>query len=119
MGDLTKHFSRHEFKCNCEECDQDTADVDLLRLLEKIRANFRAPIKITSANRCPDYNEKVGGSKNSQHLKSRAADIIVIGVDPHLVADWVDETYPDKYGVGKYSNFTHVDSRNVKARWGF
>lgn len=118
MGDLTRHFSRSEFACNCE-CGQDTVDFDLVWLLEAIRDHFKASIKVTSGNRCKAYNERVGGRPNSRHLTSRAADIVVYDVDPHLVADWVDSEYNGKYGIGKYDNFTHVDSRKGPARWGF
>lgn len=118
MGDLSQNFSRHEFECKCG-CGQDTVDAELVSLLEAIRANFMAAITITSANRCEAYNERVGGSKHSQHLLSRAADMVVHGVDPHRVADWVHKNHAGKYGVGKYSTFTHVDSRKGPARWGF
>ncbi|MDB4261575.1 D-Ala-D-Ala carboxypeptidase family metallohydrolase [bacterium] len=119
MGDLSENFSREEFRCNCEECDQDAVDHELINLLEDIRANFGASIKITSGNRCPEYNKAVGGKQNSQHLKSKAADIIVDGVSPHLVAIWASETNPSRYGVGMYDTFTHVDVRSNMARWGF
>lgn len=119
MGDLSRNFSRKEFECNCEECGQDAVDHELISLLEDIRSNFRASITVTSGNRCPAYNKAVGGTKHSQHLTSKAADIIVKDVDPHLVAIWVSEVNPDRYGVGMYDNFTHVDVRSTKARWGF
>ena len=119
MGDLSKNFSRSEFACNCQECDQDAVDYELINLLELIRANFGSSVKITSANRCPEYNKAVGGKANSQHLKSKAADIILDGISPKLVAIWVSENHPGHYGVGKYSTFTHVDVRSNMARWGF
>ena len=118
MGDLSKNFSRSEFECSCS-CGQDTVDAELVNLLEEIRYHFKARITITSANRCEEYNTKVGGKPNSQHLLSKAADIIVHTKDPHAVADWLFKTYPGCYGVGKYDNFTHVDSRLGPARWGF
>jgi len=118
MGDLSKHFSREEFACKCG-CGQDTVDAGLINLLEDIRHNFGAAITITSANRSEEYNKSVGGKLSSQHLLSKAADIIVKGVDPKLVAVWVSETNPGRYGVGMYDTFTHVDVRANMARWGF
>jgi len=114
MGDLSKNFNRSEFACQCH-CGMDTVDAVLLEILQSIRDEF-GPVVITSANRCEAHNDKEGGSKNSQHLKSRAADIKVHSASPDEVAAFVGEKYPNT-GVGVYSTFTHIDSRGVRARW--
>tara|TARA_R110000803_G_C11741603_1_gene291128 strand:- start:124 stop:465 length:342 start_codon:yes stop_codon:yes gene_type:complete len=111
------HFTRSEFKCKCGSCGQDTVDFELLDILERLRVHYGVPITINSGNRCAAYNKKIGGSKNSQHVKSRAADIVVDGVHPHRVYALLDTWYPDSYGMGRYEFFTHIDSRSVKARW--
>lgn len=43
--------------------------------LDKIRAEFRKPIRVNSAFRSPELNTAVGGSKTSAHLRGLAADI--------------------------------------------
>lgn len=118
MGDLTRHFSRREFACR-DGCGFDTVDAELLELLVAVREHFDAPVIITSACRCPQHNQRVGGSAQSQHLLGRAADFVVQGVAPDEVADWLDRTYAGRYGIGRYpkSGFTHVDSRSIPARW--
>lgn len=117
MGDLSDHFSRHEFACKCG-CGMDTVDAELITVLEKVREAFGGKsIKINSSNRCPAHNAKVGGGVASQHLYSRAADIVITGVNPIGVYEWLDSSYPDQYGIGKYNDFTHIDTRGVKARW--
>ena len=113
MGDISKNFDRSEFKCPC--CDQDTVDAELITMLQAIRDNF-GPVVITSANRCEDYNAKVGGSKKSQHLKGRAADIVVRGHTPKEIGDFIEKNFPN-CGLGVYSDFTHIDSRGSRARW--
>lgn len=115
---VSKHFSREEFKCKCGRCDQDTVDVELVTLLERLREWAGEPIIITSGNRCPDHNRAIGGSLRSQHLLSRAADIRVRGKTPKEVQDKFNEWYPYSYGMGSYDSFTHIDTRNSKARWG-
>lgn len=110
---LSEHFDRREFACSCG-CGFDTVDVELLKMLEKIRVYFGSAVKINSACRCADKNKQVGGSKNSQHLFGRAADIVVDGVSPKDVADFA-ESFAD--GLGRYNSFTHIDSRGSKARW--
>lgn len=114
---LSPHFSRHEFKCKCGTCDCSTVDAQLLELLEDIRTHYNAPIRINSAHRCLDHNLSVGGASYSYHLQGKAADIVVAGVSPAVVADYVDNEYPDSLGLGRYSNFTHIDVRDTRARW--
>jgi hypothetical protein len=55
--------------------DQVENLVALGYLLEDIRADYGAPIVVTSAFRTPLVNNKVGGVLNSFHLQGRAADI--------------------------------------------
>lgn len=114
---LSKHFNRSEFKCNCGQCDYDTVDSELIEVLEDIREHFNAPVTITSGNRCPSYNEHVGGSKSSYHVRGRAADIQVSAVSPKIIQNYLLAKYPEQYGIGCYDNFTHIDTRSNKARW--
>lgn len=117
MGDLSNNFDRDEFECSCG-CGFDTVDYELVEVLEDLREHFDAPVTVNSACRCKEHNEAVGGGAKSQHLKGRAADVNVHLVTPLCVQDYLLNKYPDKYGIGKYSSFTHVDSRGTKARWG-
>ena len=117
MGDLSKNFSRSEFTCSCG-CGFDTVDAELLDILQTARDDLGAIFTITSACRCLERNEIVGGAANSQHPKGRAADIQVKGITPTKVHEYFFNKYPDKYGLGKYQTFTHIDSRSVRARWG-
>jgi len=110
-----KYFKRAEFACACG-CGQDTVDYHLAEMLDALREWAGAPVTITSGNRCPSYNQKIGGSPASQHLLGRAADVVVKGKAPKEVADWAEGLHPG--GLGRYSNFTHIDSRDGKARWG-
>ena len=113
---VSANFARHEFECKCG-CGYDTVDVGLIRVLQKMRKHFNKQVFITSGCRCMAHNERVGGGQRSQHLIGRAADVVVQDVDPDDVADWIDSVWPDFLGLGRYSTFTHIDSRNTKARW--
>ena len=118
MGDLSEHFSRHEFACKCG-CGFDTVDAGTLAVLEAIRQHFGAPVKVTSGCRCFHHNRDVGGAPSSQHRLGRAADIQVEGVVPGQVQNWLDAHYPDSLGMGRYKTFTHVDTRTSlgAVRW--
>ena len=110
------YFEREEFACQCG-CGQDTVDAELMRVMDDVRAYFNRPVTISSGNRCVSHNKIVGGSGNSQHLYSKAADFVVIGVHEDIVADYLEKKYSDTYGIGRYNGRTHVDCRENKARW--
>lgn len=123
---LTENFDREEFEC--ADGSEMPTDVqlniaELAVQLEIIRAHFNAPIKINSSYRSPEHNKAVGGSKNSQHLLGKAADIIVKGVSPDEVADAIDFLIATgmikEGGVGRYNTFTHYDIRGERARWNY
>ena len=115
MGDLNQYFNRSEFACKCG-CGFDTVDAELLELVTMVREYFHCPVTITSGCRCEDYNQRCGGVSNSYHKLGRAADIIVRDADPADVAKFLEDMC-EAPGVGDYSTFTHVDSRDGKARW--
>jgi len=116
LGDISEHFSRKEFECNCG-CGFDVVDAELIIVLEDIRMEFDRPITISGPNRCVIYNAKVHGSRNSMHTYGKAADIIIDGVDPKEIYAYVDNKYKHQYGLGLYSNRIHIDVRKAKARW--
>ncbi|HAV1601587.1 TPA: DUF882 domain-containing protein [Enterobacter hormaechei subsp. xiangfangensis] len=116
MGDLSEHFNRREFACKCS-CGFADVSPELVKRLEKARVHFNAPITINSGCRCARHNKNVGGLPGSQHVKGTAADIVVKGVKPSVVADWFEKTWPDSGGVGRYASFTHVDVRPGVSRW--
>lgn len=116
MGDLSEHFSRHEFECQCG-CGFDSVDSELITVLERIRNKYEQPVTITSGCRCNEHNNTVGGSDNSQHTKGKAADFKVGTMPTEIIARVLDTLYPNKYGIGIYKTWVHVDVRVEKARW--
>lgn len=96
---------------------------ELATNLEVLRAHFDAPVHLTNAYRTPEHNAAVGGSKNSQHLLGKAADIKISGVTPGDVADAIEFLISvglmKEGGLGRYDTFTHYDIRGTKARWDF
>ncbi len=115
MGDISAHFNRQEFACRCG-CGFAVVDKKLNEVLEDIRNHFNMPLIINSACRCPDYNEKVGGAKQSQHVLGMAADIVVMNVHPDRVFGYIKKAHK-ACSTGRYNSFTHIDVRNVVAHW--
>jgi len=114
--ELSPFFKRHEFSCKCY-CGFNAVDAELLRVLEHLRAGMGGPVIITSANRCKNHNLTVGGEPGSYHTLGMAADIKVGGVSADAVADYLEQEYPGRYGIGRYPSWTHIDVRGKMARW--
>lgn len=112
----TKNFKTSEFRCKGSgTLPKGGIDNNLLLKLEQLRYNLGGKaIVINSGYRTPAHNKAVGGASGSQHLYGKAADIVVRGVTPSKVYAAADKLFN---GVGKYSTFTHVDTRATKARF--
>lgn len=113
---LAQHFKAEEFRCK-DKTKEFLWAPELLGILETIRNHFDAPVIINSGYRTPNWNRKVNGSPNSYHCKGMAADIVVKGHSSQEVAKYADSIM-DRGGVIKYTNFTHIDVREVKYRKG-
>ncbi len=109
---ISENFKISEFKCK-DGSDEILIDVDFVRTrLQKIRDYFGDSVIINSAYRTKEYNEKVGGAKNSYHVKGRAFDIVVRGKTVKEVAKYASSI--GIKGVMQYPTFVHVDSRENK-----
>lgn len=113
---LSEHFTVREFACS-DGSDEIRIDTKLVNYLEQIRTHFGVPIHITSGYRSPSHNAKVGGAKNSYHMKGMAADVVAKGVDPKRISQYAELI--GIRGIGCYENkkFTHIDTRTSKTLW--
>ena len=121
---FSKNFTLDEFKSkDGAEFPLDVIENlrELAKNLQVIRDYFGKPIKINSGYRSPEHNKSIGGAKNSQHVKGRAADIVITGVTPKQLAAELEKLIAAKKikqgGIGIYPNFLHYDIRGTKARW--
>ena len=121
---LTKNFSLSEFDCkDGTEMPSEllTNVLELAENLQVLRDFVGVPIKINSSYRSLSHNAKIGGSKSSQHLFAKAADIVVESKSPEQVANiikvLISEGKMKQGGIGVYNTFTHYDIRGHKARW--
>lgn len=123
---LTSNFNKSEFDCKSgADMPQEVLNnvQKLANQLQIIRNKVSVPVKINSGYRSPEHNTKIGGSKTSQHLLGKAADIVIDGYTPDEVADLIEELIENgdilQGGLGRYNTFTHYDIRKSKARWNF
>lgn len=92
-----------------------------LRVVDQLSLRVNEPItEIVSMYRSPRYNSTCPGAKrNSYHLVNNAMDIR-LACSPRQVAAMAREMRADNLfegGVGRYSGFTHVDTRGKNADW--
>ena len=113
---MAKYFSASEFACHCG-CGKGSMDKNLVSKLDELRELVGAPIYVNSGYRCAQRNKNIGGSKDSQHLYGKAADIRTNakGVTPAKFAQLAEKVGFD--GIGIYKWGIHVDVRGKKARW--
>ncbi len=88
---LTKNFTLEEM-CKSETAlrlglDNEPNDEQLANLvalcecvLQPVRDHFGKGVKVNSGLRTPEVNDRVGGSRTSDHCKGMAADIEIPGV---------------------------------------
>lgn len=118
MGNLSKNFSRHEFKCPC--CNTLKLNPRLTIALQDLRDLAGEPILILSGYRCQNHNANVGGAVHSQHMLGRAADIRIMNHNTEEMAQLAEQVPAFHHGgIGTYTgqNRIHVDIRDTPARW--
>lgn len=115
----TSYFSRRELRCRCwrPSCDAKPVDPSSLSLLNQLRHEWGRPLVLSSATRCKEHNEKVGGAPASQHLEGRAFDIKCHDANMVQALAALAEKLGFR-GVGIGRAFLHVDTRpGPEARW--
>ena len=113
MGDLSKHFSSHEYTCPGlkPEDIKDLMDQSLLDGMEIMRSAAGVPIYVTSGYRTPDHNKRIGGSPASLHLRGKAADWYIPTYtlkDMYRLAILVPEFRQGGIGVYPGNHFVHT-----------
>jgi len=93
LAEMTKSETalRHGLENNPGE--QELAAMKLLaeKVLQPVRDHFKKGVKVNSAYRHPDVNQRVGGSRNSDHTRGQAADIEIPGVANAELAQWIKD----------------------------
>ena len=123
---LSPAFKVREFRCR-DGTDSILIDEELVVVLQCIREHFGQPVHITSGYRTAAHNAAVGGSKSSQHLLGRAADLWVEGTTVEAVAAYAESLLVNRGGIGRYpkdakhpdrtTGWVHIDTRPNKSRW--
>jgi len=88
------NFTRDEFACGCG-CGFDDIDPLLVSALQRLRDEVQRPVVVNSGCRCKSHNAAVKGSKSSQHLRGKAADIKIDDMTSRQIFDVIRRLYLD------------------------
>lgn len=81
----------------------------LAEFLEKVRALFNKPIRITSGYRSPEVNALLGSKPTSQHCIGCAADIRIDGLTPDQIVKAISKS-DIKYDqlIREFDSWVHI-----------
>ena len=76
----TKNFSDEELRCSC--CGENLMDEEFLKRLQTVRNKFGRAMHLSSAYRCPVWNDQVSMTgRKGPHTTGRAVDVLLSGPD--------------------------------------
>ncbi|MGR3760641.1 YcbK family protein [Roseobacteraceae bacterium NS-SX3] len=86
--------------------------------MEVLEQSVGHKLKVTSAYRSPEHNERVGGAKHSQHTHGKAFDVDVTGMSIEQRKELIMQARAAGFsGVGVYENSLHFDV-GPERHWG-
>lgn len=120
MAMMSQYFSEAELRC--PHCGILFVCGDLLFSLDLLRERMGEPMYLTSACRCPEHNEAVGGSTGSLHLTEankpcKAVDVKATSSSYRyrLIHNAMELGFS---GIGIYKAHIHLDTReNYDVLW--
>lgn len=110
--DEIQYFRRSDpyIGCPCGKCGGFPVEPSetLMRLADRVREHFGAPMIPTSTVRCPDHNGAVGGVATSYHLRGKAMDFYIKGLTASTVLAWI-KTQGVHYAYAIVGSAVHMD----------
>lgn len=83
MAQASQNFTQEELACkHCGRMYIPQASIDRL---QRVRNKFGRPMRVTSGDRCPDYNEQVSTTGRAGPHTKAAFDIAVSGPEAYLL----------------------------------
>ena len=114
-GELV-NLSLVETRCKCNKCESNSMQQGIVDLFHALRTKLNMPLTVNSGFRCAEYNKKVGGKPDSQHLYGKALDIRLPGkMTPVELQDHMESI--GAKAIVLYKTFCHMDERQKKIRW--
>jgi len=108
-------FSPRELAC--KGTGKIVVNETALDMLQALRDRLRKPLILTSAYRSPEHNRRVGGAKNSLHMRGIAFDVRMDNHDPHEFEAAARAVGFTGFGYYPKSGFMHIDTGPART-WG-
>ena len=123
---LTEHFALSEFEESAiaaEHGIKNHAPVELYnrlitlceKVLEPVREHFGRPVTITSGYRGLTLNRLIGSHDDSQHVLCEAADIVIAGVEPIDIAQFIHTHLSYDQCIEEHGRWVHVSYTERRA----
>jgi len=112
-------FSEEELACRCGKCGRGAEWMDKLFMsrLVTLRKACGFALPVTSAYRCPDWNEKVSSTgKEGPHTTGKAVDIAIDRARARVVVGLADDIRFPGLGVQQKGDkrFIHLDGLGAR-----
>ena len=93
LEELTKSETalRHNMDNSPGQAEVDSLLALAENVLQPVRDHFARGVKCNSGYRSLEVNQKVGGSRNSDHIRGQAADIEIPGIPNAELAEWIKD----------------------------
>lgn len=109
----SKYFAERELKCHCG-CGLALMDEVFMERMDALRYRYNKPIILSSAYRCPEYNNKVSTTGlDGPHTTGKAVDIKIFGKHAHIMLDHIMQFQFQGIGIqqkGEHAKrFIHID----------
>jgi zinc D-Ala-D-Ala carboxypeptidase len=93
LEEMTKSETALRYDIDNTPNEQEISAMKLLaeKVLQPVRDHFGKGVKVNSGFRPQDVNQKVGGSRNSDHIRGQAADIEIPGIPNAELAEWIKD----------------------------
>jgi zinc D-Ala-D-Ala carboxypeptidase len=93
LEEMTKSETALRYDIENTPNEQEISAMKLLaeKVLQPVRDHFGKGVKVNSGFRNQDVNQKVGGSRNSDHTRGQACDIEIPGVPNAELAEWIKD----------------------------
>jgi zinc D-Ala-D-Ala carboxypeptidase len=93
LEEMTKSETALRYDIDNTPNEQEISSMKLLaeKVLQPVRDHFGKGVKVNSGFRNQDVNQKVGGSRNSDHIRGQAADIEIPGIPNAELAEWIKD----------------------------
>lgn len=112
---LSENFNTISDNLICVHCGGFEYSNKFLRKLQLLRYLVDKPFRFSESGggfyRCRDFNQKIGGAENSQHLLGNAADILTHGWDGATKWLFVSQAMQLDLSIGVYPSWFHIDNR--------